>query len=611
MRRGTLSGGTISNRNSTLIHDWPALDERGNWRTWRISAGGSNNPTYNTQTRVPNSANEIDVDNNDANPPGASITQTTGSGMNWIAPTYDKDGNLATGPKPGAETASASRLYFTYDAWNRLAKVQIDNGSGGAGAEQAEYQYDALHQRIVKLIPNGSAWNRTDYYQNGISQVMEERAATALANKTTVATVPSFQWVWDLRYQDAPILRDQNKDGDNSCIGANDQRLYYCNDANYNTTALVSTAGAVVERYAYTPYGQAGVFTAAWATQSQTMFSNEILFAGYRQNFETGLYAVRRRDFHPTLGSFLERDPMGYHDSFDLYEYVGSRPYLTTDPSGMFQLQSDTTPSYYQFTIGAAVYTVPWNMRWIQFTMMGNSSLSMQSIFAIAGLGGFCPVCNQTPPAAAPARTYPIDVAIIDSEGSRGTSSANVDQAMAVKWEEEHPNDRHVFGKWNYETEGPTWINTLKDFPGPKTCIRTIEVMGHANPWFIGGFSARIDGTVNPPTPPNIGNWAPKLSAIPWCSTCSIYLKGCDTGLTWDTSPPAYAANLPQQGGPTVMEVISGYVHCSVYGTRGYVEAGRAHFFGNMAVEKGRSTYVGAVDAEGDASWMGLTGNGP
>jgi RHS repeat-associated protein len=439
-----------------------------------------------------------------------------------------------------------------------------------------------------------SFWRRWRRLEEGVSLQFHVESAEAISERWT-------------RYIDAPILRDQNKDGDNSCIGANDQRLYYCNDANYNTTALVSTAGAVVERYAYTPYGTAGVFTASWATQSQMMFSNEILFAGYRLNFETGLYAVRRRDFHPTLGSFLERDPAGYHDGMNLYEYVGSRPYMTTDPSGMLQLQSDSTPSYYQFTIGGAVYNVPWNMRWIQMSMMNGFGLSMSDIFAIAGLGGFCPTCNQnTQPS--PARTYPIDVAIIDSQGSRGTSSANVDQAEAVNWEAEHPSTNHVFGKQDYENSGPTWINALISFPGPRSCIRTIEVMGHANPWFIGGFRGRTDALG---IPPNVDQWGPLLSQVPWCSSCAIYLKGCDTGLTWDTAPPAYAATLPQQGGPTVMERLTRFVHCSVYGTRGYVEAGHSHFSHNMYTEKGKSTYLGAVDAEGDASWNGLNGNGP
>jgi len=309
MRRGILGSGTISNKNSTLIQDWPALDALGNWRSWRTSPGGNSNPPFSTQSRAHNAANEIDVDNDDANPAGASITQTGGSGMDWVDPQYDKSGNLKNGPRPGDETTGASRLHFSYDAWSRLVKVQADSG-GGPGATIAEYQYDGLHRRVAKLMPNGVNWDRVDYYYNSGWQVTEERSAAALPDKNTVASVPKYQWIWDPRYVDAPILRDENKDGDGDCVDGADERLYYVQDANNNVTALVSAAGAVVERYAYTPYGAVSVFTAAWATQLPTIYNNEVLFAGYRRDPETQTYTVRNRAYHPTLGRWLQRDPI-------------------------------------------------------------------------------------------------------------------------------------------------------------------------------------------------------------------------------------------------------------------------------------------------------------
>ncbi len=39
--------------------------------------------------------------------------------------------------------------------------------------------------------------------------------------------------------------------------------------------------------------------------------------------------------FHPTLGRFLERDPMEYKDSMNPYEYVKSNPLKYVDPMGM------------------------------------------------------------------------------------------------------------------------------------------------------------------------------------------------------------------------------------------------------------------------------------
>ena len=46
------------------------------------------------------------------------------------------------------------------------------------------------------------------------------------------------------------MLRDKNTDSDSLC---DDQRIYYLDDANFNVTAIVDTAGDALERYVYSP----------------------------------------------------------------------------------------------------------------------------------------------------------------------------------------------------------------------------------------------------------------------------------------------------------------------------------------------------------------------
>ena len=41
-------------------------------------------------------------------------------------------------------------------------------------------------------------------------------------------------------------------------------------DANMNVTALAEPDGDVVERYAYSPYGQAYVFDESWSSQGSS-----------------------------------------------------------------------------------------------------------------------------------------------------------------------------------------------------------------------------------------------------------------------------------------------------------------------------------------------------
>jgi len=167
-------------------------------------------------------------------------------------------------------------------------------------------------RRIAKLLPNGSNWDRTDYYYSAGWQVLEERFAENQADPDTVASDPRYQYVWGMRYVHAPVLRDEDTDADGDCTDdAGSERLYYTQDANFNVTALVETDGTVAERYTYDPYGTRTIHDDDWSDEVSWANSekNEILFTGHRLDAETGLYYCLARHYHPALGRWLQRDP--------------------------------------------------------------------------------------------------------------------------------------------------------------------------------------------------------------------------------------------------------------------------------------------------------------
>jgi len=372
-RRGTLNtnNDTIDDEDTTR-RQICTLDQLGNWGTFQNDAGDGSTWDLD-QTRTHNSVNEIDVDDNHANDPGTSITATTGG--NWTDPAYDANGNMTLAPRPGDESTEDEGLLFTYDAWNRPVKVYKDDGNTRAvydvgDALVAEYQYDGLNRRIVKLLPNGADdWDRTDYYYNTSWQVIEECYVADQDERTPVATGVKCQYIWSLRYVDTPILRDRDAAGGGH-LGKTDsgldERLYYTTDANMNVTALVEGTpgdgdlGKVVERYIYDPYGKVTVLDGEtdsqtdWATDAngESDVDNEILYCGYRYDPETVLYHVRNRYYHPTLGRWITRDPKdgnkpggGYHDGMNLYEYVRSGPLTHADPSGLGDFWTRKGPS--------------------------------------------------------------------------------------------------------------------------------------------------------------------------------------------------------------------------------------------------------------------------
>lgn len=149
------------------------------------------------------------------------------------------------------------------------------------------------------------------------------------------------QNVWSPVYVDAMVLRDRDADlddetGDFGQPGSGlEERLYVQTDANFNVTSLVDTAGDVVERFLYDPYGTFTVHDPNWTLDAGgSDFGWVHLHQGGRYDATTGLYHFRFRDYDPELGRWTRQDPAGYVDGGNLYEALLSSPVSWLDPSG-------------------------------------------------------------------------------------------------------------------------------------------------------------------------------------------------------------------------------------------------------------------------------------
>jgi RHS repeat-associated protein len=112
-------------------------------------------------------------------------------------------------------------------------------------------------------------------------------------------------------------------------------RYYFHSNRLFSTYALTNSAGAVVERYFYTPYGMVTTYDSGYGNpQSSSRVGNPFTFTGRELDAETGLYHFRARTYDPAEGRFKQRDPLGYVGGWNLYEYVQSSPTMGVDPEG-------------------------------------------------------------------------------------------------------------------------------------------------------------------------------------------------------------------------------------------------------------------------------------
>ncbi|PPT47052.1 wall-associated protein [Xanthomonas arboricola] len=280
-------------------------------------------------------------------------------GDSWNRYTYDVLDNILTAQLPGVNEKN-----YWYDAKNRLTSVFNNSGATTIGLS-----YDPQGNLKNK---NGQVYtfdygNRLRDVSGKESYAYDAYGRRTVAGRPTTLTPQVYTQAGQLFYTEA------SGKGGVEYVYLNGSLLATRNagaikfqhtDALGSPIAVTDTAGQVVERTDYQPYG---------SPIGKTV--DGIGYTGHAMDGATGLTYMQQRYYDQDLGRFLSVDPVAADSvlaaNFNRYWYANNNPYRFTDPDGRDGKLFWSAPD-------RVTFTVPWTMTGVPTSNFTAASVNAQ-----------------------------------------------------------------------------------------------------------------------------------------------------------------------------------------------------------------------------------------
>ena len=265
-----------------------------------------------------------------------NLNQVTATGSSGFGnPGYDWSGNLI----------AQSGWTYTYDGENRL-RTAYQTSTG----QTYRYSYDYLGRRVRKETFNAAYQLIEDTKFIWVGwQLIAELDGFNLSGAGAGNVKRSYAWGLDALGTLGGaggtgallMIREDN-------AGPRYLPIY---DGRQNVRGYLDESGNVVAAFEYSAFGETVASGGSYTTAP-------IRYASLYHDAATGMYYHHHRFYHPGLGRFINRDPIGIAGGLNLYAYVGNRAtnqwdWLGLCPPGEVEVLGECFPKDQVYTVTA------------------------------------------------------------------------------------------------------------------------------------------------------------------------------------------------------------------------------------------------------------------